>query len=154
MLYDVIVTNKETNQAEVVKYLIRFDTMKIKLLRDKLAEHPEQNVELISKLDSLLNYDFRPIFYILSKEELDDDDVILKDCVIINVEMVTPLYAIPGARRIMDDNNKSLDKKVIVTDDKESLYEPILNDNYLVNNNLLVNKNVNKVRKLVPANQE
>ena len=78
MLYDVIVTNKETNQAEVVKYLIRFDTMKIKLLRDKLAEHPGQNVELISKLDSLLNYDFRPIFYILSKEELDDDDVILK----------------------------------------------------------------------------
>ena len=153
MLYDVILKNKESNQFELVKYFIRLDKTKTTSLYSRLINNPEENIEVLANMDSLLNNDYRPIFVILNKEELDEKDIMLKDCVIINIEKVTPLYAIPGARKIMNDYNESLKKPVITNEEKQTVYNPIIEDNTDINNTLIAN-NTNMVRKLIPSIQE
>ena len=154
MYYDIIVEDRETNQLDVVKYFIKINKDKITTIYSDLITEEDKNIELLSNIDSLLNNDFRPIFYILNKDELSKNDIILRDCAIITVEKVTPVYAIPGARRIMEDYDKSLNKNIITNDNKELVYDPIIEDNTIIDENLITNKNTNKARKLVLATQE
>lgn len=148
MLYDIILEN------EVVKYFIKIDKNKISSIYSKLIINKEKNIELLSNIDSLLNNDYRPIISILNNGVLSENDNIIKDCAIITVEKVTPLYAIPGARRIMEDYNKSLNKTIITNETKELAYDPIVEDNTAIDENLIANKNTNKARKLVLSIQE
>ena len=149
MLYDIITMNKETNQFDVVKYFITMDKDKLKSLYNKLLVNPEENIAILAKMDALLNQDFRPIFFILNKDELDEEDKILKDCVNINIEKVTPVESIPGARKLMEFCNKSLNKPVVTSEEKELLCEPIIEDNKELDNNLVSNVNKRLVRTLV-----
>ena len=153
MLHDVILKNKISNQLEVVKFFIHLDKARITALYSKLITNPEKYIELLKDMDALLNNDYRPIFLVLNKEELDDKDIILKDCVIINVEKVTPLYAIPGARKIMREYNESLQKPIITNEEKQTLYNPIIENNTDINDSLIKDDN-KMVRKLIPSPQE
>lgn len=154
MLCDVFVNNDETNQLDVVRYFIKLDKNKITSLYSKLVSDKDNNIELIAKLDSLLNNNYNPIKRILTKEELDEHDILLKECVMINIESITPVYAIPGARRIMENNSINLSKQVITPDEKELLFDPILNDNTIINDKLATSKNNSMVRRLVKTVQE
>lgn len=154
MLYDIITMNKDTNAFDVIRYFISLDKTKISTLYSRLMLNPNDNVEILSKMDALLNQDFRPIYYILNKDEINDEDRLLKDCVIINIEKITPVDAIPGARKLMEDCNKTLNKPVVTTEEKELLYEPIINDNKELDDSLINNVNKRLVKSLVPKTNE
>ena len=126
MLYDIITRNKETNQFDVIKYFITIDKNRLSSLYSQLLLNPENNIEILSKMDSLLNHDFRPIFFILNKEELNEEDKLLKDCVNINIEKITPVESIPGARKLMQDCNNNMNKPVVIREEKELLFQPII----------------------------